>query len=172
MKKSLFHSAVEASQKSWFAYDLSPGVSSGTDFRRYAGSLLTFTDNPRTGGSELYDLSSTPLTLGLQATGTSVIRMDFEDINQKHITVRLSVSTATQYYTLTQAILQGSGVTGFDYTKIKTISLVIDDQVASATANGTVSVSSSGLHYEVSVNGSPTGTPTSLSVLQPVASSL
>ncbi|MBN1688122.1 MAG: hypothetical protein JW893_03405, partial [Candidatus Omnitrophica bacterium] len=120
-------------------FDLRNGRALGG--RLYGGALLLFT-------AENLDASS-GIVLGLSATGTENLRLEFKDVNG--YTAVLGVEGLTsdnQNYLASAENLIRAGHPAFDITKIEVIALVIDNVLAgSATAYGTIEVNTQGLAY-------------------------
>ncbi|MBI4368071.1 MAG: hypothetical protein HY588_01615, partial [Candidatus Omnitrophica bacterium] len=116
------------------------------DFRRFGGSLIHFGDNPLD--------ASGGVVLGLKATGTAKLKLEFEDINKKKVTVLAEGLTNNfQNYKVTAQLLALAEVSGFDITQIKVIAIVVDDTVSgSKLAQGTVEVNTRGLRLGLEVS--------------------
>ncbi len=127
-----------------FNFDFNLANGSDDGFRRFGGTLLNFENNP-------LDLLNNHLVMGFKASGTSEMRMDFVDVNNKKVTVRVTnlSSSAFKKYFFHWTLLEKAGIPGFDFTQIKSIALVMNDQAAgSKTAAGNIAVQTMGLAFD------------------------
>jgi len=123
-------------------FDLANGADLG--FRRFGGGTINF-DNG------LLDMNTTTsVILGLKAAGTAKLKLEFIDgSGGEKVVVKVNGLTGSfQNFQVTKALLESAGVPGFDVDKIKTIAVVVDDQLAgSTTANGSIEINTQGLAF-------------------------
>ncbi len=142
-----------------FNFNLGNGSDGPNDFRRYGGAFLNF-------GSTPWD-PTTPVVLGLKATGTSQLHLEFSDITGKVVKIYVNgLSSTFQKYKITKDLLDAAGTPGFDSTKIKSIDIVVDEAATgSKTSQGVIEVNTQGLFFTPFL--SPDSTKTAANVSSP-----
>ncbi len=129
------------------------------DFRRFGGATIHF----GTVAANQYDATN-GIVLGLRATGTSKLKIEvLDDQNRKAVLRAEGVTNVFQNYLITRSALDYYGLNA---ARIQSIVIVIDDQHAgSRTATGTVEVNTQGLKFMAAIPPDPTRTAADVSML-------